>query len=142
MDGRQALRSAYLFKVGMFAFPFLFTLISYVIPVFLIAPLGYYYIWGNISKFLINPVLLFLVSYFIGKRIVLKFGLSSVIIPLFLGSLVGSMVLFYYVSLPSVLDFSTDLIVIFAQFLSVISICLETFFVSFTAMTIGVIRKG
>jgi hypothetical protein len=113
-----------------------------VIPVLLIAPFGYYYIWGNISKFLINPVLLFLVSYFIGKRIVLKFGISSVIIPLFLGSLVGSMVLFYYVSLPSVLDFSTDLIVIFAQFLTVISYCLEIFFVSFTAMTIGIIRAS
>jgi hypothetical protein len=141
--------SVKLFKVGLFAFALMFTLIPYVIPVQLILPwillqnLGYdYYWWGNISMFFVKFVLLFLVSYIIGKRIVLKFGLSSVIIPLFLGSLVGSMVLFYYVSLPSVLDFSTDLIVIFAQFLSVISICLETFFVSFTAMTIGVIRKG
>jgi hypothetical protein len=145
---RQSTITKVAFKVEMFAFTLMFTLISYMIPVHLILPwillqnLGYdYYWWGNVSMFFVRFVLLFLVSYIIGKRIVLRHGLTSAVVPLFLGSLAGSTVLFYYVSLPSVLQYSNDLIVIFAQCLSVISICLETFFVSFTAMTIGVIIK-
>ena len=149
MDGRQALRSATFLKIGLFAFTLMFTLISYFIPVHLVfiwillQNIGHdYYWWGIVSMFFIRFVLLFLVSYFIGRRIVLKYGLSSAVVPLFLGSLVGSTVLFYYVSLPSVLQYYTNPIVIFAQCLDVITNCLETFFISFTAMTIGVIRKA
>jgi hypothetical protein len=134
------LKSAYLFEVGMFAFTLLFTLISYTIPEYLYYLLGNYY--DLFADILISPVLLFLVSYFIGKRIVLKYGLSSVIIPLLLGSLVGSTVSFCYFYLPRIIQYSLDLIIIFSRFLYTISYCLQTFFISFAGMTIGVIRKA
>jgi len=127
------------FKVGMFAFALMLTLTYYMIPRYVISPLFYYS--GAISMFLISPVLNFFVSYFIGKRIVYKFGLLSAVIPLFLGSVVGSTVLFYYISLPSVLEYSTEIVIVFAQFFGVLTYTLQIFFVSFTAMTVGVLRR-
>jgi hypothetical protein len=134
------LRSATFLKAGLFAFSLIFTLISYTIPEYLYYLLGYYY--DLFADILISPVLLFLVSYFIGKRIVLKCGLSLVIIPLLLGSLVGSTVSFCYFTLPIILQYSLDLIIIFSRFLYTISYCLQTFFISFAGMTIGVIRNA
>ena len=126
------------FKVGMFVFAFVFSLLWWLVPQI--------YLQENraILTFFVFPVLLFLVSCLIGLRIVPKFGLKSVIIPLFLGSFVSSFVLIYdSISRYSLPNYPAAMItqILITAFLIYTFDSLRTFFISFTAMTISIIIK-
>jgi hypothetical protein len=119
------------FKVGMFVFAFTFSLLWWLVPQIYLQENRAIYIY------FILPALLFLVSCLFGITIVPKFGLKSVIIPNFIGSLVSSVVVIN----DMISRYSLSPAVIFTQGLITTFYSLMTFFISFTAMTIGVIRK-
>lgn len=137
------MRKESLFRVEMFAFALVFSFISNIIPYFAVYRFPLYYLLATASsRVLINPVLLFVVSYIVGKKVVLRFGLLSAVVPLFLGTLVGSTVLYYYFFLPYITHYYMALDEVIAAALSNITNILQTFFISFTAMTIGVLRNS
>jgi hypothetical protein len=120
------------FKAEMFVFAFVSSLLWWLIPQI------YFQENQAIYTYFIFPLFLFLVSCIIGIKIVLKNGLKSVIIPLFLGSLASSVALIYYmISRFSLLKYPD---VIFSQVLITTFYSMTTFFVSFTAMTISIIN--
>jgi hypothetical protein len=119
------------FKAGMFVFTFMSSLLWWLVPQIYLQENRAIYI------FFVFPVLLFLVSCLIGIKIVPKFGLKSVIVPLFLGSLVSSITLNYDL----ISRYSLSPAVIFTQVLIATFDSMMTFFISFTAMTIGIIIK-
>lgn len=134
-------------RLGLFVFILAFILVFYL-------SLQYYIQWvrifwfegqfdqynfyatlGYTLQFLLNPILLFVFSYFIGRRVKYKMDLQSVIMPLFLGSIIGCVVIFGYGQL------STSSILSISSIISPISTGLEMFFASFTAMTIAFLRR-
>lgn len=121
------------FKAGVFAFALVFTLIYGVSARARMSIL---------SIIFVSHVLLFLVSYYIGKRVVVRFSLSSVVIPLFLGNLASSIILYYYFVIPNILPYSSEPYYLFRHFLLTVVDFLDIFFISFTAITIGILRSG
>jgi hypothetical protein len=95
----------------------------------------FYRVVLELLKFLLSPVLLFVVSYFVGKRIWLRSKISLVILLPFLGSLVGPVVWYghYYLLEGKVIDYIFMLSVIYEG--------MEIFVVSFTAMTIAHLKR-
>ena len=93
------------------------------------------------SRLLINPAAVFLVSYFLGKRINLKAELSLVLNTLLQGSLVGSIFsfgLFLTQVKPSDIY---NLYLYSYQFSLFIFLGLQIFFVSFAAIAIAFLRR-
>jgi hypothetical protein len=106
--------------------------------------MGFYYFILSLLQFLVSPVMLFVVSYFIGKRVALNVELSSIVISLFLGSMIVPFVWFGYMYLSGLIPvgiYMSPLIATFSDLLGEFSWGLQTFFISFAGMTIGVIRN-
>ena len=90
---------------------------------------------------LISPVFLFVVAYFVGKTVELKAELSSIIVFLFLGSLVGPIVLLGYNLLYSA-AYQLPTLAYYGQvFLGVAIQGLQLFFISFSAMAMAFLRR-
>jgi len=122
------------FNAGMFVFAFVSSLLWWLVPQIYLQENRAIYI------FFVFPALLFLVSFLIGIKIMPKFGLKSVIVPLFLGSLASSIALIYdLITRYSLLNYPA---VIFTQVLNTTFESMMTFFISFTAMTIGIIKNA
>jgi len=118
-----------------------FLFLNYVYPIFNSSPYNpeQYYFYShvtNIAFFLLDPVLLFAVSYFVGKKFDLKCDLVSIIISLFLGSLI------IYVPLEIYLGaFSISLSRSLEYLFSVISGSMEVFLVSFAGMAVAYLKR-
>ncbi len=125
-------------RAGLSVFTLVFSLAYYYIPnfIYLEMQMRPRYFVTTFFPLLISPVLLFLVSYYVGKKI----WLSSAIIPLFLGNLVGCIFLIYYAVLPELAKYPWELLFFYSAFLSTLKEFTPIFFVSCTAMYIGNLR--
>ncbi len=142
-----------IFNLKIFGILFIFALLKggLTSPVWLpIEPLMYLSILTDVG-FLITPSFLFIVfivMYFIGKKLNLKKELKSVIFSLILGSLIGFYVgifilMFFFSMMFSSLSELFENISNFIPMLIIIGICgiLPLFFVSFTALAIAYFRR-
>jgi hypothetical protein len=100
------------------------------------------YINGFVTSivYILLVVLLFAVSYFVGKKFDLKYDLVSIIISLFLGSLIVYVPLeIYYGALaPAYYTFPLMSLV---SFFGIISGCMEVFLVSFAGMAVAYLKS-
>jgi len=108
--------------------------------------LFYSHIW-DIVEFFLNPVLLFVVSYYVTKRMELRYG-YSVTISLLLGSLAAPTGVSVFLGLWTLIadpvfphSAQSNIAYSVSSLLGGISKGLQTFFVSFTAMTIASISE-
>jgi len=133
-------------KYRLFAVPLVFFLVQVcLLDYFLRGHLflrhleqGYFIL--QLLQYFISPTLLFLVSYFFGKRVNLQDELSVVVYSLFSGSLVGSLFLLGFrlaVSEPAEIH---NLYLYAVSFSFYVFQGLQTFFVCFTAAAIASLR--
>jgi hypothetical protein len=118
-----------------------FFFLNYIYPVLYYPPYGteQYYVYGFVTGtvfLLLHPVLLFTVSYFVEKKLDLEYDLASIIISLFLGSLIVYFPLETYLGAFSISP-SQSLVNLF----SMISESMEVFLVSFAGMAVAYLRK-
>jgi hypothetical protein len=98
-----------------------------------------YYLYGFVTcilKLLLDIILLFAVSYFVGKKLDLKYDLVSIIISLFLGSLIVYVPFEIYFG-AFAMSLSQSLTNLFSMILG----SMEVFLVSFAGMVVGYLRK-
>lgn len=100
------------------------------------------YLLVQALQFSVNPALLFLASYFLGKKVNLKDELPVVIYSLFLGSLIGSLFLWgFRIALSNPTEIH-DLYLYALNFSFHISQGLQVFFTSFAATAMAYLRKS
>ena len=97
-----------------------------------------YYINGFVSSivYILLVVLLFAVSYFVGKKFDLKYDLVPIIISLFLGSLIVYVPLEIYYGV-----FAMSASWSLANFFGIISGSMEVFLVSFAGMAVDYLKR-
>lgn len=126
---------------GIYRQHIIFSLISGMTGIEGTKQLYFYSFVFTCIQYLISPVFLFVVAYFVGKRVELKAELSSIIIFLFLGSLVGPIVLLGYSLLYSAAYQLSTLAYYGQAFLGIAIQGLQLFFISFSAMAIAFLRR-
>jgi hypothetical protein len=97
-----------------------------------------YYVNGFVTSivYILLVVLLFTVSYFVGKKFDLKYDLVSIIISLFLGSLIVYVPFEIYYG-----AFTISPLMSLTSFLGLISGTMEVFLVSFAGMAVAYLKR-
>ena len=102
--------------------------------------LSMYYGLFSIISFIISPILIFTGIYFLGKKIDVKTKLSSIIITLIGGALIGKLLGYVSAYLISGYEFEVFSVPYLSHLLSLSLSSLSMFFIAFTALAIAYIQ--